>query len=78
MRISVNKEDEGYRKDAHAYLPFLNGEKVEDCMTADEERGYVLVYIRDEEDHLCMNRITNRIKTKRLSGTVMIVPPAGK
>lgn len=43
MRVSVEKDDSGYRKDATGrnYEAYLNGKRVEKCITADEEEGYI-------------------------------------
>lgn len=39
MRISVKKDDIGYSKDAQKYQVFLGGHLLENCHTADEEKG---------------------------------------
>lgn len=49
MRLSVQKGDPGYSPFAVGAEVFCNGEKLQLCITADEERGYALVYSPDEE-----------------------------
>lgn len=46
-RISVVPGDPGYRCRPGDYAVFLNDERLEDCVTADVERGLCLVYLRD-------------------------------
>lgn len=44
MRVSVRKDDAGYRPDAHDFEAFLDGQRVEHCFTADEELGEAHVF----------------------------------
>lgn len=45
MRVSTNRNDEGYNEDAFSYDPIINGELIKNCVTADTETGfYTLVY----------------------------------
>lgn len=48
MRVSVDKNDPGYVSDPWRYSVFFNGEKLNDCITADADKGEVIVIKRDE------------------------------
>lgn len=51
MRKSVQKSDVGYDPVAYLrYEVYLDGLKVQKCVTADEELGVVFVYDYNEED----------------------------
>ena len=72
MRISVDRDDPGYRK---VFIPiydvFLNGNLITGiCVTADEEKGEVIVHIRDSKGFLL--RKGNEIYKTRLKGDVKI------
>lgn len=72
MRISVVEKDPGYSPIAHHAVDkvTLNGELVEHCLTADEEKGYVLFYEVDENDNVCTEGDT--VITGELIGDVKI------
>ena len=45
MRLSVLKNDSGYKVDAWKYQPYLNGRKVVECVTAEDGvNGFVTCY----------------------------------
>lgn len=58
MRISTEKTDPCYIDDAYNYLPYLNGEPVENCVTADEEQGFVKFIIYGPEPFV-IDRLTS-------------------
>ena len=76
MRISVLKEDPGYHKCAHLCIPYFNGEKLPDCITADEERGEVWVMKRDENGNHIINKEEDMVEIEILKGEVKIKIPA--
>ena len=43
MRKSVLRLDPGYDIEAHLYEVFFDGEILDNCLTADEDEGFVLV-----------------------------------
>lgn len=47
MRVSVKKEDPGYREDIEVYgtKVFLDGKEIHHCFTADEETGEAFCYV---------------------------------
>lgn len=73
MRVSVDKNDKGYVEDSWAYQPYLNGEKVSFCITADEEEGIVLVEEYDENGKVVLDERCENIRTKILRGEVKII-----
>lgn len=58
MRISILSGDPGYpalqkmRAEGRAPRVYLDGERVEGCITADEEHGFVTVAVGDWKDPL--------------------------
>ncbi len=52
MRLSVRKTDPGYSREAVHYQLYLDGTKVENCHTADEEMGYAVGYLHDAQGRL--------------------------
>ncbi len=48
MRVSVNRNDEGYISDPGNYKVFLDGKELESCVMADEEKGEAEVYKKDK------------------------------
>lgn len=70
MRISIIESDPGYVADGMFYRVELNGSALQGCVTADEERGEVLVWdmewVRLGEP-----------RTKRLAGVVRVVRDEG-
>lgn len=69
-RISVNKDDPGFSLEPHRYVVYLNGKRIKDCFTADEEQGYVDCYYRDNAGNFWINE--NRIVPMRMWGKVRI------
>ncbi len=44
MRVSVDKNDPGFIKDGYRYAIYLDGIYLSNCITADEEEGWALVF----------------------------------
>ena len=73
MRKSVKKDDKGYDPQAAKnYEVWLNGLKVDGCVTADEESGEAWIYVKDNEGRLVIDPEKNEIKAKCLKGKVKI------
>lgn len=49
MRISVTKSDPGYFEGAYRCTAYLDGVKIDNCLTADEEEGLALCYDMSDE-----------------------------
>ena len=73
MRISVRESDRAYSPDiGPKCIIYLNGEMVEDCITADEELRFVeIIKRRDGKLSIC----GGRVMTEKLYGKVQIELP---
>lgn len=71
MRLSANKDDIGYIPEYRCYSAYLNGMRLHQCITADEELGVVYVHEFDHLGNLVFDE--NRVPTiKVLNGIVSI------
>ncbi|MCW5695781.1 MAG: hypothetical protein KIS96_03490 [Bauldia sp.] len=77
MRISVDKNDPGYRSYASApgVTVFLDGAEVRGCITADEEVGEVVCFRFDSAGRPVLRG--EEIATEVRRGSVRIDLPAG-
>ena len=73
MRKSVRKNDPGYDLRAYKCQVFVDGQKVDDCFTADEEKGEAWVFDRDKSGHFIIDNYGERPREKCLKGVVRIV-----
>lgn len=71
MRKSVKKNDPGYDAEAHKYTVYFNGEKLDNCFTADEEKGEAWVYALNRDGDFIIDN--GEMATKCLSGKVTII-----
>ena len=78
MRISIRKKDNGYAKDAFNYKVKLNGEFIDNCFTADEEKGEAHCYQIDSENKLIPDDSGMNPTTEILYGKVEIIKPVNK
>jgi hypothetical protein len=73
MRISVNKKDPGYDVEATIkYQPYLDGKKVDHCITADEEKDICICYKTDAEGKIVLNSFRDDTIRRVLRGHVVI------
>jgi hypothetical protein len=70
MRVSADRHDPGYSQAAIGTKVFLNGEYVKEAVTADEERGEVIVLARDERGRPVV--AGGRLAHKTLHGKVTL------
>ena len=80
MRISVNRDDVAYSPNAGRCRVLLDGAPLEDCYTADEERGEAFVLVRDTDGHfveLC-DEYGRRLLTERMTGAVRVAFDTGE
>jgi hypothetical protein len=71
MRLSVDKSDPGYSINAYNHEAYLDGVKVNHCVTADEELGEVTLHIYvDGHPKLNLNR--DKVLTEIKKGKVEI------
>jgi hypothetical protein len=52
MRVSARPGDQGYIRDRSGICVYLDGERVFDCVLADEDAGFVIVRQRDSSGRL--------------------------
>ena len=55
---------------AHRYRPFINGGKVSNCFTADEEQGICICHKTDENGNLVLNEERTEILEETFHGKV--------
>jgi hypothetical protein len=72
MRVSVHKDDCGYRTDACDFNVFLDGELLKSCFTADEELGEAHCYRLDATGNLMRNESGDAIQTEVRRGAVRL------
>lgn len=84
MRISCDENDPGYhnwlklRSDAGAWNKvLLDGKEIKDVITADDERGYVLRYVRSLTGNIRVDYGAKKAITEELHGKVEIVMIGG-
>ena len=75
MRVSADKNDPGYNPSAFGTEVYLNGEKLRNCVTADDKKGIVIVYAEDKDGQLISDG--DDIKTEELRGEVKLALPFG-
>ncbi len=73
MRISVRKEDPGYHTRPFDYYVLVNGVRVNDCFTADEETQQAFCFVRDAKGDFVLNKSKTKVVEKILTGKVEIV-----
>jgi len=74
MRLSADTNDVGYDPvESPMAEVYLDGVLMKYCITADEERGQVKVYVLDAAGEMVINPVTNDIRTEWRTGQVKIV-----
>ncbi len=72
MRISVRKEDRGYKADAYMYDVYLDEKRITHCFTADEVLGEAHVLVCNENGNPLLAEDGKELKTQTLHGVVEI------
>jgi hypothetical protein len=75
MRLSVIKGDPGYSPHMFGASVLLDGAEIKYVVTADEEAGYVVIYLRDSAGHFMFNGSRTGIVSKTIHGIVQINVP---
>ena len=75
MRVSIREDDKGYSKKAYDCVVYLDGKKVDDCFTADEELGEAHCFEKDSEGAYMLTPDKKSIKEIIKKGDVKIVVP---
>lgn len=73
MRLSADRGDPSFGPDYHRAEVFLDGVKLDCCITADEEAGEVLVYRTDANGDPVIAANGGRGETEIRRGVVKIV-----
>jgi hypothetical protein len=71
MRVSVKKDDPGYREDAWRFHVLLDGKQLDCCFTADEDLGEAWVWEKGADGLLVVK--DNQPVVKRLTGEVKLI-----
>ena len=77
MRLSVRRNDPGYHPEAFGAEVYLDGQIIDDCITADEEKGEVFILKRNTLGEYIINAEGANIAEERKTGKVQIIVPAG-
>ncbi len=78
MRLSVEKDDPGYfawkalGSKRHDIRIFVDGAEVKGAITADTAESFVIVNETDANGHICFDRASGEMYTKRITGCVEI------
>jgi len=75
MRVSVNKDDPGYREDSRLFTPSIDGRALTHCVTADTDLGEAHCFVRDEQGQLVI-RADGELEIIILKGVVTLTGPA--
>ena len=70
MRVSTLRYDSGYTDKSWQYEVTLDGSKIDNCVTADEEKGYAEIYYLDSLGNMILDG--DEIKTKKVCGEIKI------
>lgn len=70
MRVSLDPNDPNYIKNATHIDAYVNKQLIFDCITVDEEKGYVIRKRRHAGGQL--HTIGGIVQTQRLEGRVML------
>lgn len=70
----MRKDDPGYVnwQKYPRCQPYLDGVELKDCVTADEEKGEVIVFRRNKDGNLELTAAKDEIITEKLYGDVRI------
>ena len=75
MRVSVDKQDAAYNPNHIHFEVYLDGKKLTNCVTADEETGEAFCYAMKDgkldvvNDALVVERLTGSVKLKEVKWT---------
>lgn len=73
MRLSANEEDPGYKPELFNANIKLDGKIIDSVITADEEEGFVLAYVKDSNGKYEIDEEKQTLVQKRLEGKVEII-----
>ena len=73
MKVSVDKDDKGYGVNAYKYEVMLNGKIIDNCITADEDEGYCVIYVEDSNGEYQLNIHGTSIQRDIVYGDVKLI-----
>lgn len=74
MRITAIRADPDYTPDGYKYIIKLDGVRLTHCITADDESGYVWIYVLDASGLPILEDDGTELVLRRLEGKVEIIP----
>lgn len=79
MRITADRDDPDFIGDGNygRYRVLLNGAPLPDCVEADDQAGYAVVYMRDDDGHLDIDRVKQEVRRHVAKGVVRIIDTRG-
>ena len=75
MRVTVDRRDPAYDPEHRRAIVFLDGKRVERCITADDEAGLVVVHPVDDAGKIIIDREKDEAVRQELRGRVRIILP---
>ena len=66
------KDDPGYHPFAWKAVVYLDGEELAECLTADEERGHCIVYAKDADGQVIIDRVHDCLRVTAVYGDVRL------
>lgn len=75
MRVTCDRRDPAYAPEHRRAIVFLDGKRVERCITADDKEGMVIVHPVDDAGRLLVDREKQELVRQELRGRVRIVIP---
>ena len=75
MRLSADRNDVAFSPLAYKAKAFLDGKFIPHTITADEEKGEIIKYVKDENGRFVLYKDEDgdtRLKTEKLIGNVTI------
>lgn len=76
MRVSVNKDDDGFANHIHGMKVLVNGREAAFCHTADSDLGIAYCYEKGPDGRPFIDpKSRDQIKEIELKGKITILPP---
>ena len=75
MRISADRSDPGFDHSYRSAIVFLNGKRVQRCITADEDLGVVIVHAVGADGNVIFDREKGEVVREEVRGSVRVVLP---
>lgn len=75
MRVTVDPNDADFIgvQNLGRFKVLFNGVALDDCVEADDAQGYAVVYLRDDNGHVLVDRQRQAAVRQRVNGRIEIV-----